>query len=53
VCARNWMTLSGEQLAIARRRLFENVCDLAKEIPAYKLAVSLEGNFWEEMEKVL
>jgi SynChlorMet cassette protein ScmC len=53
VCGRNWMTHSGEQLAIARKRLFENACDLAKEIPAYKLEVSLEGNFWEEMEEVL
>jgi len=53
VCARNWMTFSHEQLTIARRRLFENVCDLAKEIPAYKLEVSLEGDFWEKMEKVL
>ena len=53
VCARNWMTISHEQLTIARKRLFENVCDLAKEIPAYKLKVSLEGDFWGEMEKVL
>ena len=53
VCARNWMTLSGEQLTITRKRLFENACELAKEIPAYTLRVSLEGNFWEEMEKAV
>jgi SynChlorMet cassette protein ScmC len=53
VCARNWMTLSREQLTTARKSVFESACDLAKEIPAYKLEVSLEGNFWEEMERVL
>jgi SynChlorMet cassette protein ScmC len=53
VCARNWMILSREQLIIVRKRLFENACDLAKEIPAYKLKVSLKGNFWEEMEKAV
>lgn len=53
VCARNWVNLNREGLSIVRKRLFENVCDLATEIPVFKLQMSLEGSFWEEMEKVL
>jgi len=53
VCARNWMKLNREGLSIVRKRLFENVCDLATEIPVFKLQVTLEGRFWEEMERVL
>jgi hypothetical protein len=33
--------------------LFNNACELAKAVPAYILRVSLEGRFWEEMEKVI
>jgi len=34
-------------------RLFNNACDIALTLPAYVLQVSLEGRFWEEMERVL
>jgi SynChlorMet cassette protein ScmC len=53
VCARNWMKLNREGLSVVRKRLFENVCDLATEIPVFKLRMTLEGKFWEEMERVL
>ena len=53
VCARNWMNLNRAGLSIVRKSLFENVCDLAKEIPVFKLQMTLEGRFWEAMEKVL
>ena len=53
VCARNWIRYSRKQCIVERKRLFENACDLAREIPAYTLKVSLEGNFWEEMEKAM
>jgi SynChlorMet cassette protein ScmC len=35
------------------RLIFENSCRLAAEIPAFILRVSLSGQFWVEMEKVL
>jgi len=35
------------------RRLFENVCDLVREIPSYTLRTNLTGRFWEQIEKVL
>lgn len=33
--------------------IFENICQLTKAIPCYRLQATLEGRFWEEMEKVL
>jgi SynChlorMet cassette protein ScmC len=36
-----------------RQKLFENVCSVAATLPAFKLVVSREGRFWEEMGKVL
>ncbi len=32
---------------------FDNLCALAKSIPAYILHISLEGAFWVEIEKVI
>lgn len=34
-----------------KRTAFENVSRAAKVIPAYRLSVSLHGQFWKEMEK--
>ena len=49
----NWRKLDREELRVFRRKLFDNACELARVIPAFKLRVSLKGRFWEEMEKVL
>jgi len=35
------------------RIAFNNAVDIAKQIPAYRLRVSLTGRFWEEIEKVI
>jgi len=35
----------------AKKRLFDNSCQLGKAVPAFKLKVSLNGNFWEVIEK--
>jgi len=32
---------------------FENICALAKSLPAYLLHVSLNGSFWNEIHRVL
>ncbi|MFC1586295.1 SynChlorMet cassette protein ScmC [Fibrobacterota bacterium] len=36
-----------------KNKMFDNACLLAKKVPAYWLKVSLTGNFWEGMERVL
>ena len=33
--------------------LFKNACSVSKKIPAFILEVSLEGRFWEEIEKII
>lgn len=45
--------LDEEQKEALRRRCFENACELAQAVPAFLLCASLDGRFWEEMEKVL
>lgn len=49
----NWNYLDREEARVLKKKLFDNACELAKEIPAFKLRVSLNGRFWEEIEKVL
>ncbi len=53
VCHRFWNNLDYEELSTRKKKLFENACELAKAVPAFKLRVSLQGRFWEEMERVL
>lgn len=53
VCRRNWRNLDRNQERDLKRSLFENGCELAKVVPAFRLRVSLNGRFWNEMEKVL
>jgi len=53
VYQRSWRNLNREEGKAQRKKVFENACELAKAIPAYKLRVSLYGHFWEEIEKVL
>jgi len=49
----NWIVLTQEKGRTVRKKLFDNACELAKSIPAFKLRVSLNGQFWKEIEKVL
>lgn len=53
ICCRYWNNLDYEDLMSRKKKLFENATELAKAVPAFRLQVSLEGRFWEEMEKVL
>jgi len=52
-CAVGQLNLNKEDQTSLRTRIFSNSCELAKAIPAYILRVSLNGRFWEEIEKVL
>jgi SynChlorMet cassette protein ScmC len=53
VCCRYWNNIDHDELRIRMKKLFENATELARTIPAFRLRVSLEGRFWEEMEKVI
>ncbi len=52
VCQRSWRNLGQEEERMLKKKLFDNACELARAVPAYKLRVSLKGRFWEEIEKV-
>ncbi|MEK7396169.1 MAG: SynChlorMet cassette protein ScmC [Candidatus Poribacteria bacterium] len=45
-------TFDREERKVIQSKTFNNSCELAKVIPAYVLRVSLNGRFWEEIEKV-
>jgi SynChlorMet cassette protein ScmC len=53
VCRRNWRNLDREGERKVKKQVFENACELAKGVPAFRLRFSLNGRFWEEIEKVL
>lgn len=36
-----------------KKFIFENACDIAKDIPAFILEASLEGKFWETIDRAL
>ena len=48
-----WFLLDAKEKGASRSTCFENACELAKAVPAFLLRVSLKGQFWKEMEKVL
>ena len=53
VCLRNWRYFSAEEERGEKEKLFANSCRLAQKIPAFTLYVSLKGQFWKEVEKVI
>jgi SynChlorMet cassette protein ScmC len=53
VCIRNWRNFSPEEERGEKERLFTNACALSQNIPAFTLQVSLQGEFWKEIEKVI
>jgi SynChlorMet cassette protein ScmC len=53
VCERFWRALTRKDQRPFREEIFNNACEMAKQIPAYRLRVSLHGRFWEKMEQAL
>lgn len=53
VYRRFWSRFGPQVQANFRRQLFENACAMAKRIPAFRLRVSMNRRFWEEIEKVI
>lgn len=45
--------LGREEIRMLRLQLFDNLCSLARTIPAYLLHLSLTGSFWQEIEQML
>ena len=45
--------LSPEENRAFEHRVFDNVCRLAKALPAFVLEARLEGEFWKEMDRIL
>ncbi len=45
--------LGKDKVRSMRLQRFENICDLPKSVPCYRLYLSLEGAFWEEIERVI
>jgi len=50
---RGWWCDNPEEIERLTRRIFDNACDLVREVPAYTLRTSLTGRFWEKIEEVL
>jgi len=45
--------MSWEEQLTLKKGIFSNAYEIAKNIPAFRLHVSFNGRFWEEMEKSL
>ena len=50
---RMWNERRYRQETARKQKVFDNACVIANSIPAYKLHVSLTGQFWEVIETVL
>ncbi len=45
--------LGKDKVRSVRLQRFENICDLAKSVPCYRLYLGLDGAFWEKIEQVI
>jgi len=50
---RDWESPDSQSRRAATTKLFDNVLDLIRAVPAFILRVSANGQFWSEMERVL
>ena len=48
-----WEIVKNENKKLLQRKMFHNSIAMAKNIPVFKLRVSLHGCFWEEIERAL
>ena len=53
VCQRFFSKVDKEHRRVLTHQLFGNACEIAKTIPVYTLKATLEGRFWEEIERQL
>jgi len=45
--------MNHDEEKLLKKNLIDNACQLARAIPVFKLQVSLNGKFWEEIQNVL
>ncbi|MFC1488550.1 SynChlorMet cassette protein ScmC [Thermodesulfobacteriota bacterium] len=53
ICNKFWTVFDKANQRLLSKGLFDNACEMAKQIPAYRLKVSLHGRFWEKIEQIL
>ena len=53
VCRKYWKRADQGYQRTFRRNLFDNACEMAKKMPAFRIRVSLYGRFWEEIDRAL
>ncbi len=53
VCRKFWRGAGPENGQKFSEVIFGNACELAKQIPAFRLYISLHGRFWEKIEEIL
>jgi SynChlorMet cassette protein ScmC len=53
VCRKFWKKADDGHRRELNQQLFSNACEMAKVIPAYTLKATLDGRFWEEIEREL
>lgn len=53
IFSRIFGSIDQEEQVLIQKLIFENACDLAKDIPALILDATLYGKFWEVIEKAL
>jgi SynChlorMet cassette protein ScmC len=49
----SWTNLLHKEIRILKQKIFESACELVKAVPTFKLHISLSGQFWKEIDKVL
>ena len=53
VCRRAWFRMEASDQRAGKEQLFVRAGNLARRIPAFSLKVSLDGRFWELIDRVL
>lgn len=53
VCYRYWADIDSGEMRSRRTKLLGNISELVRAVPAFTLRVSLNGRFWEKIERVL
>ena len=53
VCAFSWRELPARELYAFRLGFFHNASEISRSIPSFTLKVSLNGQFWTEIERVM
>jgi SynChlorMet cassette protein ScmC len=46
-------SIGQDEYTIIKKLIFENACEIAKSIPAFILEASLDGKFWEAIDRAL